>query len=96
MANVNLRLLFIIVYIVLSAAGCKTQDVQETLQLRRDLRKLIEAELNNLDSDLNASLGDYYVKTLQELNVSNFQKNDYSLNTTVQVFVPPQCDVGIN
>ena len=96
MANVNLRLLLIIVHVVLSAAGCKTQDVRETLQLRRNVKRLIEAELNNLDSDLNVSLGDYYVKTLQELNISILQKNPYSLNTTVQVFFPPQCDVGIS
>lgn len=82
--------------VLLSAVGCKTQDIQETLQLRRNLRKLIEAELNNLDSDLNSSLGDHYVKTLQELNISNFQRNPYSVNTTVQLFFPPQCDVGIS
>ena len=86
----------LLIIILLSAVGCKTQDVHETLQFRRNFRKLIEAKLDNLNSDLNSSLGDKYVKTLQELNIGNFQTNHYAVNTTVQLFAPLRCDVGIS
>lgn len=91
---INPRLL--IMASLLIAVGCKAQDVRETSQLRRNLRKLIAAELDNPNSVLNSSLADRYVKTLQELNIYHFQKNRYSVNTTVHLLVVPQCDVGIS
>lgn len=93
MADANLKLLMIA---LLSAVGCIAQDIHETLQLRQNLRKLIEPELDNPDSNLNLSLDEHYVKTLQELNISSFKKNPYFTNTTVQHVVSPQCDVGIS
>lgn len=82
---------------LLSVVGCLAQDIQETLQFRENLRRLIEAELDNLaDSNLTPSLDDHYVKTLQELNISSFKKNPYFTNTSVQLVYPPQCDVGIS
>lgn len=78
---------------LLSVVGSIAQDIHVTLKLRQNLRKLIEAELDNLgDGDLN----EHYVKTLQELNISSFKKNQYLTNGTVQLVFSPQCDVGIS
>lgn len=82
---------------LLSVAGCMAQDIQETLEFRQNLRRLIEAEVDNpADSDLTPSLDEHYVKTLQELNISSFKKNPYSTNTSVQHASSPQCDVGVS
>ena len=90
MVNANLKLLMIA---LLSAVGCIAQDIHETLQLRQNLRKLIQAELDNPESDLNLSLDEHYAKTLQELNISSSKNRT---NTTVQHVVTPHCDVGIS
>lgn len=93
MVNANLRLLMTA---FLSVVGCLAQDIQETLEFRLNLTRLIEAELDNpADSDLTPSLDKHYVKTLQELNISSFTKNPYFTNISVQRVFPPQCDVGI-
>ena len=95
MVNANLKLLM--TALGLSVVGCLAQDTQETLQFRQNLRRLIEAELDNLaDSDLTPSLDDHYVKILQELNISTFKKNPYVTNNSVQLVYSPQCDVGIS
>lgn len=94
MVNANIKLLMTA---LLSVVGCLAQDIQETLQFRQNLRRLIEAELDNLaDSDLTPSLDDHYVKILQELNISTFKKNPYVTNNSVQLVYSPQCDVGIS
>ena len=92
MGNANLKLLMTA---LLSVVGSIAQDIHETLQLRQNLRKLIEAELDNpADDDSTPSLDENYVKTLQELNISSFKKNPYFTNTTVQHVFLPQCAVG--
>lgn len=95
MVNANIKLLMTA---LLSVVGCLAQDIQETLQFRQNLRRLIKAELDNLaDSDLTPSLDDHYVKTLQELNISTFmKKNPYVTNNSAQLNYSPQCDVGIS
>lgn len=80
MVNANLKLL---TTALLSVVGCLAQDIQETLQFRQNLRRLIEAELDNpADSDLTPPLDGHYVKTLQELNISTFKKNPYVTNNS--------------
>lgn len=95
MVNANLKLLM--TALGLSVVGCLAQDIQETLQFRQTLRRLIEAELDNpADGDLTPPLDDHYVKTLQELNISTFKKNPYVTNNSVQLVYSAQCDVGIS
>lgn len=94
MVNANLKLLMTA---LLCVVVCLAQDIQETLQFRQNLRRLIEAELDNpTDSDLIPSWDKHYVKTLQELNISSFKKNPYLTNTSVQLVHSPPCDVGIS
>ena len=94
MVNAKVKLLMTA---LLSVVGCVAQDIQETLQFRQNLRRLIEAELDNpADSDLIPSWDKHYVKTLQELNISSFKKNPYLTNTSVQLVHSPPCDVGIS
>lgn len=94
MDSLNARILMIILF---SIAGFSAQDIRETSQLRRNLRNLIEAKLDqNGDSDVHSSLVRYYVKTLRELNFVKFRKNIYTKNTTNHRLTPPQCsNVGI-
>lgn len=84
--------------ILLSATGCSAQDIRETSQLRKNLRKLIEAKLDqNVDRDVHSSLVRYYVKILQELDFFRFKKNIYTMNTTTHHLALPQCsNVGTN
>lgn len=83
--------------VLLSAVRYSTQEIRETLELRRNLTKLIEAKLDqDVDSDLNSSLVHYYAKTLRELKRFHFKKNIYSISTTVHRLASLQCYVGIS